>query len=217
MTNADNNINKEHSREQLAIIANSYLNDLKSISMCDFLGIGIGAEYYSKNIKNLNNMCLVENKIHKINLFRDKHKDNLVCSSNKTDMFRYNNISINVFNHDMSDILKYFKFDILNLDFCAPYYYRENKTNIKSTVDILIQAFLNNSIRNGGLLFTTFQITGRAVNIIKESYKDKSEISQEIIKIADIFGYKLEEIYGYQYKSGRPTTMLQLGYQCIKM
>ncbi|MDY0198402.1 MAG: hypothetical protein RBR68_11375 [Tenuifilaceae bacterium] len=223
MTNADNNKNKEYSREQLAIVANNHFKNKRSILMCDFLGTGIGAEYYLKNINNLNTIHLIENNKAKIKYLLNKPNvikavGYSILSKKHLDYFCFTgNIYKTGIIHDcdMYDFLnnKNYRFDILNLDFCAPYYYRENKTIVKSTVEILIQSFLNKSIKNGGLLFATFQTSGRCANIIKESIRNKQDISNNIAEIAKIFNYNIEEIYAYSYKSSRATRMLQLGYK----
>lgn len=224
MNTEDNNLLKERSREQIAIIANDYFKDQKQVNMLDFLGSGVGADYYYNNIKNLYELDLIEKNKSKVIKYINEHKAECFCVLNDMSLFVDNKnnvqkISRALFHRDIYDHLgkKKYQYDILNLDFCAPYYYRENKTKIKSTVEIFIQAFLNKSIKDNGLLFTTLQIRGRAANIIKETIREKEDISANIISIAEILGYKLEEVFAYAYKSSKATKMLTLGYRacCI--
>lgn len=221
MKTEDNNLLKEKSREQIVVIANDYFKDQKQVNMLDLLGSGVGANYYCKNIKNLYELDLIENNKTKVKSFLKNTEKNFLLSVNDVTFLCGLNslITVGIFNRDLYDHLGKGKhqYDILNLDFCAPYYYRENKTKIKSTVEIFIQAFLNKSIKDNGLLFTTLQIRGRAANIIKETIREKEDISANIISIAEILGYKLEEVFAYAYKSSKATKMLTLGYRacCI--
>lgn len=208
----DDNFGKVGSRETITSVINDHFKNTENLAMLELLGAGVGAEFYSKNINNLSYMFLLES---------DKSKYLDFIKTKYNNLKKENNILYTLLNKDLADFLHFNEdseplFEIINLDFCAPFYQRENITSRLSTVDLIKNTFRSNLLKDNGLFLTTFQITGRACNIIKETIRDKNAISESIINIAKENGYIIEEELSYVYKSSKPTTMLNLIHSCRK-
>lgn len=194
-----NNKNKElYSRPAiLEVILNEF--GQKPISFLELLGDGTGAEFYATWL-NINNMILIE---------RDKVKfENTNLSpllSDKCEYYRCYNKDLNNYFNDA-----YFGdgLDIVNLDFCT-FLYDNNKPNC--TAYCINKMFEAKVVKDDGLVFFTFMVTGIGVNMHKIAIKERDHIFNMIQEIALINGYNIEEKLVYFYKSSKPTTMINLG------
>jgi hypothetical protein len=196
----DNNPGKEFSRPQLVAIINHYLKNENKI-MFEFLGGGVGAEYYAKHIEDLKVMVLCERDKNKITEWNNSGRHNKL----PVDIKIMSTDALSVLDNKCTDL-----YNVLNLDFCT--FYFDNGTD-NCTSGIIKKALKNKVVSNGGLLLTTFMITGIGVNMHKTALKNKEDISKDIAKIAQECGYVIEEVHAYAYKSNKPTTMLNLVFK----
>ena len=208
----DNNDGKVGSREYIASVINYYFKDKKELWMFDFLGAGIGAEYYLKKCNCIKYITLLDYKSCKYKKFLlESYRD-----------LQWNNLDklIEVFNLDINEYLDDVCptcYDIFNLDFCT-YFYDNGKDNCSAS--IINKSFETNVIANNGLLFCTFQTKGLGVNFGKSKHEvitDKDIIIKKIIAIGKQNNYdvKYNDI-SYTYKSSKSSEMINICFEVKK-
>jgi len=200
----DNNKEKKISRQHIAALINYHFKHMDNINMFDFLGAGIGAEYYVDNVKGLLSMTLLDSKKCKVkNFLLNKYRK--LCDKN---------VLINVFNMDINPYLEKVcnsPFDVFCLDFCT-YFYDNNKENCSKY--IIENVFKNKTIVKDGLLICTFQIAGYGINMRRT--KDniitcKNTILEEIKNLAEEYGYCVDgDSYIHEYKSSKTSKMVNI-------
>jgi len=204
MGNENNNLLKEQfSRPQIAATINSYMRSPKR--MFEFLGSGIGAEYYAEKLEDLRSIVLCE---------RDKEKRD---SWKKSGRHAKLPIKDKCLFEDAIEVFELIekspiKFNVVNLDFCT-FFYDNGKENC--TAAIIRKVFEKKAIEKEGLMCFTFQVTGLGVNMHKTALKTKEDILNEIQLLAKPYGYGVEEVYSYIYKASKPTRMLNLIIKAI--
>lgn len=195
-TEDNNSLKEQYSRPQIAATINSYVRGKKR--MFEFLGSGIGAEFYAKELNNISLMVLCE---------RDKSKFEKWNSSGKARSFPFLvGFSDDAYKH-FSDLKINGFYNVINLDFCT-FFYDNGKENC--TVAIIKKVFENKVIEKNGVICFTFQITGIGVNMYKDALRDKNEILNGVQLLANKYGYGVEEVFSYVYKASKPTRMLNL-------
>lgn len=204
---ADNN-QKRYARDFLVSTVNDHFKSVpRALTMLELLGTGVGAEYYSNNIKHLGRIDCVE------------------MSKKLFNGYDVSNDKINLFHDNLDHYLqtcKSKKYDILNLDFCA-YFCEEKMKTRESTGHLLKEVFNTRKFKIGTLIFVTFLLKGYHVNI--SQYKDKILTSPEniinrICDIASEFNVKLEsldEIFLYKPTDSAWNTMMHTGFVVNEM
>lgn len=205
--NFADNLKKREARNWLVAMANYYLKDKEALSMLELLGSGVGAEYYSQNINNLDRIIALE---------RNKKLFNEYTPPNN---------KIVTINSDISKFLSIapdYKFDILNLDFCSFFCDIEMKTK-ESTGETLRKVFELKNFKKDSLIFTTFLLNG--IYIKMNSYRDviltdPENIVAAIVNIASEYNIKLkplDEIFIYKPNPKLWNTMLHTGFVIDEM
>lgn len=208
----DDNLGKKGSREYIASIINYYFKKENNIFMFDFLGGGVGAEFYLKKCKSIKHITLLDYK-------KCKYKSFLLNSFRKLQWFNLEK-DIQVFNLDINDFLNdtcCYSYNIFNLDFCT-YFYDNGKENCSSS--IIKKVFKTGAIADDGLLLCTFQVKGMGVNFGKSKHEiivDENLIKRKIIEIGKKEGYIVNiDDLSYRYKSSRSSEMINLCFKVKK-
>jgi hypothetical protein len=201
--NFADNLKKREARNWLVAMSNYYLKNREALEMLELLGFGIGAEFYSKNIKNISKIIALE---------KDKKLFNAYTVPENSNIFKYN-CSITEFLTSFQDK----KFDILNLDFCSFFCDIKMKTR-ESTGETLREVFNLKNFKKDSLIFTTFLLNG--IHVKLNSYRDviltdSDNIVAEIVKIASEYNVvlsPLDETFIYKPNTRGWNTMLHTGF-----
>jgi len=198
----DNNDNKEkYSRPQNVAVIKSYI-DNKDLRFFEFLGGGIGANYYADNL-DVKFMTICENNLPKLKSWNESGEYEKLKVQFK------HLVPIDAYKHFCEFDHKRF-YDVVNLDFCT-FFYDNGKPNC--TASLIDKVFEKQHVANGGLVFFTFQITGIGVNMHRLAIKNQDDISHAISEIAESHNCKVEHVHTFTYKASRPTTMLNLAFK----
>lgn len=201
--NFKDNTKKKLAREFLVNVCNYHFKKHKNLNMLEFLGSGVGAEYYSKNLKNLKNIFCVESNYK---LFNEYTPPNPI---------------IKPYNRDAYDFLKECRikesFDIINLDFCTFFCDEVMKTTTSSGQTVR-NVLSTRRFDVGSIIFTTFLLNGFQVSLSK--YKDSILTSPEdIIKTIVDIGKEnkiilkpLDETFLYRPGERGWNTMMHTGF-----
>lgn len=202
--NECDNYNKSNfSRPQiLEVILNEYQQ--KPISFLELLGDGTGAEFYSTWL-NIKELILIERDRQKYESYDLKwaYEAGLYADLWNIDLNKY-----------FQETLFLDELDVINLDFCT-FLYDNGKENC--TASIINSMFKHKAIRDNGLVFFTFMITGMGANFSKQAIKDRDDIFKAIKDIALRNGYEISEELYYTYKSSISTRMANLGIKVNKI
>lgn len=211
MRTEDNNEPKEQARHDIALMINNHFKD-RAISMIELLGSGVGLEYYLLNCRGIKDIVAVELNKSKA-LHWEQSSWGLPALREK---IKGRDVKIEL---QRKDLYKYFletdkQWDVINLDFCGWFYSYGKVRNAPG--EIIEKLFERRLLRRGGLMFVTFMIDGYSLDCMKGQQKiiqDTQEIKDEIVKIAERFGYGItpSHIAGV-YKSSRRTTMMYTGF-----
>ena len=202
----DNNLGKIESRKKITLFIKEHMKQ-KDICMFDFLGAGVGADYYTDNIKTIKRLTLLDNNKMKYKKFLlDKYKS-----------ISQKGVIVEPINLDIDDYFGncvHTSYNVLNLDFCGFFY--------KGAVDIINKALANNIVSHDGILLCTFQIKGYGINMQKgkmDIETDPRNITMEMIKIIIKNNYYIKDInscFCFTYKSSPQSTMFNIGFKFIK-
>lgn len=197
--NFADNTQKREARDMLCAKANYHFKHSTDLNMLELLGLGVGANYYLENINNIKNIdCIEENK----ELFYAYIPPSNKIVKHKQDLYSYI--------HLCEDNVKY---NIINLDFCS-FFCEDSMISKISTGHIIKKLFRKRIFNVGSLIFTTFCIQGRPINIWSNRYNvftDHKEICDRIVAIAAEYNIKISlgnEILCYEPDRKRGKTVM---------
>lgn len=203
----DNNTNKIAARMKVIQAIEEHHDNAPKI-MLELLGAGVGAIMFTRHLKNIKELHLVERDTDKVAQIKSI-LGNLTALCTGFNLRKPKTVVVNTDIYTwLSMVVK--EYTIVNLDFCG---YFTDTPSESSYNTIIKELFDTELILNNGLFFLTTQIAGGWSTRSNASITEPKDIKKKVGESIGIGGMESELILEHTYNSGNGSKMLVLGYK----